>query len=165
METGDGEDACRACELLPTKGKKVLPKSTCPGESACSWFAQSAGADREAKERDCCIGVTTEDAKDEAKLSAKKKSPLCQFYRSKPLPNLEKVDVNEDLADAGEVEKLVNEIADIVFWEDAGSGTDWTLYPFETRQLYGIWREAEKQIAKIQAAKMQMFIKSFWSAS
>jgi len=160
METGDGEDACRGCDLLPTKGKKVLPKSVCPGESACLWFEQSAGDNREVKERDCCIGISTEDAKDDEKLSAKKQSPLCPFFKSKPTAQM--VNASEDLADAGEVEKLVSEIADIVFWEDAGSKTKWKLYSFETRQLYGIWREAEKQVAKIQTGRMQMFIKSFW---
>ncbi len=56
---------------------------------------------------------------------------------------------------------MVNEIADIVFWEDAGDVTEWHLYPFETRQLFGIWREAEKQINRIQQGRMQSFIKSF----
>ena len=94
-ETGDGEDACRGCELLPTKGKTA--------------------------------------------------------------------DVSEDASIAEDVEKMIAEIEDMVFWETAGSATDWELYPFETRQLYGIWREAEKQVSRIQQGRMQMFIKSFGS--
>ena len=67
----------------------------------------------------------------------------------------------EDL-EAAEVENLVDEIADIVFWEDAASLTDWTLYPFEYRMLYAVWREAERKVRDIRERRMQTFIKSFW---
>lgn len=144
-ETNDGEEACRGCELLPTKGKTIVPNSRCVGETACGWFAKAAGNTREEKAANAC---------------GDSEKPICIFLKSKPQRSAEIVEI--ETANPAEVEKLVSEIADFIFWEDAGSPTDWTLYPFEYRMLYGIWREAEKQVTRIQQGRMQIFIKSFW---
>ena len=138
-ETGNGLDACVGCEMLPTKNGRTPVSGRCPGEENCRDFLKEGGATREEKEMNACSG--------------------CQFFPTKPGAGKKKSDEPNE---ADEVENLVNEIADIVFWEDAGSLTDWNCYPFETHLLYAVWREAEKQIKNTREIVMQMFIKSFW---
>lgn len=61
-----------------------------------------------------------------------------------------------------EIEDLVNDIADITAWEDAGFPTDWQVYDFTVKQLVRVWRSAEREITEIRDRRMQAFIKGFF---
>ena len=60
-----------------------------------------------------------------------------------------------------EVSELVDEIEDIVLWENAGHKIEWTVYPFEFQLLHRYWRQAEMQVKEISEIRMQAFLKGW----
>jgi hypothetical protein len=59
------------------------------------------------------------------------------------------------------VSDLVDEIEDIISWEDAGFKTDWSCYGFEYMRLVKAWREAEKIVRRDQNFNIQCLIRSY----
>jgi len=55
---------------------------------------------------------------------------------------------------------MVEEIADIIAWENAGFATDWSHYPYETKELVKVWRNAERDVAAIQMTRTQIWYKA-----
>lgn len=64
--------------------------------------------------------------------------------------------------EAAEVDDLVQDVADIIAWENAGFTTDWSQYPIEIKNLVKYWRSAETDIANIRESRMQTFLKSWF---
>jgi hypothetical protein len=62
--------------------------------------------------------------------------------------------------DAGELESIVDDIADMVFLADGGHETDWQEYPIEIYRLFCEWRRAERSVAEGRAKFTQAFLKS-----
>ena len=62
-----------------------------------------------------------------------------------------------------ELTELIDEIGDIVEWENAGHSTAWEIYPFEYQILHKTWRKAERQVKEIREMRMQAFIKGWMS--
>ena len=62
-----------------------------------------------------------------------------------------------------ELESDVDEIFDIADWENAGEKTDWSIYPFEFKQMYFHLRKAEKIISELREMRMQSFLKGWMS--
>lgn len=79
----------------------------------------------------------------------------CELLPTKPGAGREAQD------EAEEITELVEEIADIIAWEDGGFSTDWSLYPFEYQKLFVVFRQAERQIERIKEIRFQNFVKSF----
>lgn len=70
---------------------------------------------------------------------------------------------SEETADEdAEIVDLVNDIADIVAWQQAGFETDWSHYPFETKRLVQLWFSTMSEVAAIQNTRMQIFLKSWF---
>ncbi|MCD9188235.1 MAG: hypothetical protein LUM44_17600 [Pyrinomonadaceae bacterium] len=46
--------------------------------------------------------------------------------------------------------ELFEEIENLVFWENAGFKTDWSVYSFEILKLYATWRYVEKEIDRLE---------------
>lgn len=106
----------------------------CPGETDCSYFHQAAGNTPEEKASEACTN--------------------CPKLPTKPRSSTYKIEETE-------TEELVDEIENIVFYENGGSKTDWSCYPFEYLTLASIWRECERQIENRQRQRMKLFIESF----
>jgi hypothetical protein len=60
-----------------------------------------------------------------------------------------------------EAEHIVDEIEDIVLWENAGFATDWSAYEFETMQLVTVWREAEAVVEENRRRRFDALVKGF----
>ena len=60
-----------------------------------------------------------------------------------------------------EVEAIYEDISDIVFWENAGIKTDWSLYPFEYMQLRALWRDCEHRVTEEREIRMQIFLRGW----
>lgn len=69
-----------------------------------------------------------------------------------PLKDGELPDYGES-GESDDVEDLIDEIADIINWENAGFTTDWSVYPFEYQILNVVWRFSERQIREIREVK------------
>ncbi len=104
----------------------------CPGEIACSMFQVALGE--------------TQDG-----LNACKN---CELLPTKHNPF--------DVDDADPSDEIFDEVKDIILWQNAGFETDWAAYDFEYQTLVKTWREVEETIRKIQAVKLQAFIKGFY---
>lgn len=64
---------------------------------------------------------------------------------------------NDDVAD------LLDEIEDIILWENAGHKIEWELYPFDYAIIHRYWRQAEAEVKAIREIRMQAFIKGWMS--
>jgi hypothetical protein len=60
-----------------------------------------------------------------------------------------------------EIEFVVDEIEDIVRWEDAGFPTDWDAYDYETMQLVVMWRTTEAVVKENRGRRFDALVKSF----
>lgn len=56
---------------------------------------------------------------------------------------------------------LVEEVEDLIAWENAGFKTAWEHYPFETAMLFKEWRNAELAVSEIRNIRMQAFLKGW----
>lgn len=104
-------------------------RSRCPGDGACDLWDSTAGRPKEERELSCA------DCK-----------------RCSGPPSEEEAAIIPD--DDPAIADLVEEIADIILTQDAGSPTDWTAYPPEYLWLAGQWRAAEKMIAALRHHKL-----------
>jgi hypothetical protein len=107
-------------------------KSHCPGDGKCEIWDASQGRPRDEREMVCgdckrCSGPPPEEIEDPA---------------------------NDATADDGELEDIVDEIADIILYQDAGSSTDWGVYSPEYLWLAGQWRHAEKTLVALRHLKL-----------
>lgn len=105
----------------------------CPGEANCDDWQQPFDGDHDAKEQAICFG--------------------CSRFPSK---GSRAADISGE-----EVEELVDEIASITDFEDAGLSTDWTEYPIEYAELAVIWRNAERDCREIRDRYFHALVKSF----
>jgi hypothetical protein len=55
----------------------------------------------------------------------------------------------------------VDDVADIVDWEDAGFETDWSEYSIEIMELVVYWRDAEKNIRELRARRFDALVQGF----
>lgn len=69
-------------------------------------------------------------------------------------------DATSEMSDA-ETADIVADIESIVDWENAGFVTDWTAYPFWTKQLVVVWRNAEAEIDRLHTMRFQAVLKGF----
>jgi hypothetical protein len=61
-------------------------------------------------------------------------------------------------AEPDQVTSLIDDIEDIVKWENGGHATDWSCYSFAHAKLVTVWREAENHLSRIQTSRMQSFL-------
>lgn len=115
----------------------------CPGEGKCERWDGAAGETFEEKVH-CCEGCPNEC-----------RPPVETSERGG-----EGESERED-EDAAEIDRLVEQIAYLVSWENARPGeTDWGEYDFDTQKLYVIWRNHEADIRLIRELRHQEFIKT-----
>lgn len=105
----------------------------CPGME-CVNFAKEAGATWEGKAKAAC---TTCDK--------------CNGNFPIDPSTVSEQEVNE-------VEELVEEIADIIKWENGGIQTDWTAYEFFYQKLVCEWREAEERLKKLERVRLRKLL-------
>lgn len=67
---------------------------------------------------------------------------------------------SSEKVDAEQVRELVSEIEDLIFLENGGEKTNWSLYPFEYYKLFCEWRDSEKAIQIFHNRQLQETIKS-----
>lgn len=60
-----------------------------------------------------------------------------------------------------EIESAVDDIEDIIRWENAGFKTDWSCYDLETMQLVTVWREAEGVVEEERRRRFDALVKGF----
>lgn len=60
-----------------------------------------------------------------------------------------------------DVSELIDEIEDIIIWENAGHQTSWEVYHFDYQILHRHWRQAERQVKEIREIRMQSFLKGW----
>lgn len=113
----------------------------CPGEGLCQRWDGAAG-DYEQKTK-ACIG--------------------CPKECTPPFESRESGESRESESDA-EIENLVDEIAYIIAWENAGIPTDWSVYSFEHQKLAVIWRETEQQVKRIHSIRLQAYLKGHFTS-
>lgn len=78
------------------------------------------------------------------------------MFSSKPASHGGETGLTDD-----EIEDAVDDITDIVAWEDAGFPTDWTAYSLETKQLYRLWRSTEADVEEERRRRFDALVKSF----
>lgn len=124
----------------------------CPGTGCDQWEAAAGDYDYKV-ETDVCGGCR--DCGGNPPEPESVQNAECTMH------NEDDADPEPD-ADEDEIVDLVNDIADIVDWENAGLQTDWSHYPFETKKLVQLWRSTEREVAAIQNTRMQIFLKSWF---
>lgn len=113
----------------------------CPGEGKCDLWDAAAGSYDERIE----AGITAG----------------CRDCGGRP-PLSPDDGEGDSVAESEEVAALIDDIEDIVGWEDAGFATDWRCYRYEIKSLVKYWRLAEREVIEIRATRMQAFIKGFF---
>lgn len=83
----------------------------------------------------------------------------CEMYATKPTDGGGPSGFSDE-----EIEEFVDEIADIVRWEDAGFATDWSAYDLATKQLAVVWREAESDVRLLQTRRLQSFLRGWFKS-
>lgn len=73
------------------------------------------------------------------------------------MPPLETEESDED-----ETAQIVEEVSDIVKWENAGFKTDWNCYGFEYKKFVVAWRDAERRVGLTQNSRLQGILRSFY---
>lgn len=109
--------------------------SRCPGEGQCTRWDNQAG--------------TYED-----KVNA---TIGCEKCNGNP-PLAETGDGSQETGDGSDIDELVDEIEDIIEWEDGGHPTDWSCYGYAHKRLVTVWRKAERLIERRQQARLQTFL-------
>lgn len=125
--------------VLELAGESESGTSQCPG-TGCSRWENAAGS--------------YED-KVKATLGCEKcegRPPAAEFEVESSKLKVEESD---------EVAELVEEIEDIIEWEDAGHVTDWSCYGFAHARLATVWRKAERYVERRQHGRMQSFLVSW----
>ena len=58
---------------------------------------------------------------------------------------------------------LVDEIRDLIFWENGGHQPEWNCYPFEYYRLFAEWRNTEMEIKSHREMELQKTIRDLIS--
>lgn len=57
-----------------------------------------------------------------------------------------------------------SDIADLIYFENAGYKTNWSIYPFEYQELFAEWRNTELKIKEMREEQNNELLKEIFKA-